>query len=111
MSVFLITTGSSRQAITLMLPPHSAHVSIPMLPKAATFGEHQLEALRPGHGCATFGWRLVLRLIRRFGFVALTPFGGCYQRTVFAVRGEHAMKAGEVDSRLGHQSGEPGDER
>lgn len=50
----------------------SAHLNIDV--------EDALEALRPSHGRATFGRRLVLRLIRRFGFVALTPFGGRHQR-------------------------------
>jgi len=82
--------------------------------------EDALEALHPepapdlirGHGRPTFGRRLVLRLIRRFGLVALTPFGGRHQRTVLAVRSEYTVKAGEgeVDAWLGHQGGEPGDE-
>ena len=65
---------------------------------AATFSarldigvEDALEALRPGHGCATFDRHLLLRLTGRFGLVAFAPPSRCHQRTVFAVRGKHAI--------------------
>jgi len=84
----------------------SAHLDIDV--------EDALEALRPepapdlirGHDRPTFGRRLVLRLIRRFGRVTLTPFGGRHQRTVLAVRGEYTVKAGEVDAWPGNQGSE-----
>ena len=58
----------------------------------------------------TFGQRLVLRLIRHFGLVALAPLGGRHQRTVLAVGGEHTVETSQVVSWLRNQSGEPGDE-
>ena len=96
-----VHTGIEPAAATL-----SAHLDIDV--------EDALEAVRSeptpdlirGHDRLTFGRRVVLRLIRRFGRVALTPFGGRHQRTVHAVRGKYTVKAGEVDAWPGHQGGE-----
>ncbi len=71
--------------------------------------EYPLEPLNPGHGRTTFGGRLVLRLIRCFGVAAFAPLRRRYLRAMFAVWGEHTMEAGNVDSWLGHQGGQPGD--
>lgn len=65
--------------------------------------ENALEALRPGHGRAAFGWHLVLRLIRHFSLVAFTTLGRRHPGAVFAVGCEHAMKSCQVHSGLGHQ--------
>jgi len=35
---------------------------------------------------------------KRFGLAAFAPFGGQYQRTVFAIWGEDTLETGEVDS-------------
>ena len=51
-----------------------------------------------------------LRLIGHFALVALTPLGRCHPRAVLAVGGEDPVETGEVDTRLGDQRGEPGDE-
>ena len=79
-----------------------------MSPKAPTFGEDAFQSLRPGHGRAAFGRRLVLRLIEGLGLAAFTTLGGRHQRTMFTVgtvrrSGKHPVETGEVDSRLRHQ--------
>lgn len=66
-----MTTGSSMQAMTLTVPPQVRLIAMSRSPKAPTFGEDPLQALRPGHGCPVFGRRAVLRLIRCFGLVVL----------------------------------------
>jgi len=38
-----------------------------------------------------------LRFIHGLGLAALASLGRCHQRSVFAVRREHAMETGEVD--------------
>ena len=40
--IFLMTTGSSMQAMTLAVPPQTRHVSTSISPKAPTFGEYPL---------------------------------------------------------------------
>jgi len=62
--------------------------------------------MSPGHGCATFGRHLLLRLIGRFRLVALASFGERHRRTMLAVRCEHTMEACEVDAGLRYQSGQ-----
>jgi hypothetical protein len=53
--------------------------------------ENTLQSLRPAHVHVAFGGCLFLRLIGRFGLVALAPPGGYHPRTVFAVGGKHAV--------------------
>ena len=72
--------------------------------------EHALEPLSPSHGCTTFGGCLGLRLIRCFGLAAFAPLCRRHLRTMFAIGREYTMKTGEIDSGLGHQSGQLGDE-
>jgi hypothetical protein len=67
--------------------------------------ENALEALRPGHRGPPSGgcWRF-------FGFpglVAPAPPGRGDHGAMPAVRGEHAMEAGEVDLGSGHQGRQP----
>jgi len=52
----------------------------------------------------TLNWRLLLLAIRFFGPAAFAPFCRRHQRTVFAVRGEYAVKSSEIDSGLRHKS-------
>ncbi len=64
--------------------------------------ENALQSLCPepapdlirGHGLARFDRRVLACLIARFGFVALTPFGGRHHGTMLAVGGKHTVKAG-----------------
>jgi len=96
--------------MTLTVPPHSGHVSISISPQAPTFGENPLQPLRPGHGHITLNWRFLVPPFRQPGFATLAPLRRCHQRTVFAVRGEYAVKTCQIDSGLGHQGGQLGDE-
>ncbi len=73
-SIFLITTGSSMQAMILAVPPQTWHVSTSVSPKAPTFGENPLQALGPGHRRMTLNWRFLVLAIRCFGLVAFSPF-------------------------------------
>ncbi len=72
--------------------------------------EHALEALRPGHGCVTLGWRLVVGVIRRAAVVAFTALGRRHERPMPAVGGEHAVEAHQVHARFGYQGGQASDE-
>lgn len=45
-SIFLMTTGSSLQAMTLAVPPQTQHVSTSIFPKAPAAGENPLQPLR-----------------------------------------------------------------
>jgi hypothetical protein len=72
--------------------------------------EYPLEALSPRHGHATLARRLVLRLIRCFGVAAFAPLSRRYLHAMLAVGGEYPVKAGKVNSWLGHQGGQSGDE-
>ena len=69
--------------------------------------ENPLQSLCPGDGCATFGRRLVFRLIRRLGFVAFAPLRGRHLHTMLAVGCKHAVKPGEVASWFGYQRCQP----
>ena len=55
--------------------------------------EHPLQAPRRRHRGPGLGWCLVLRGIRGLRLVAIAPFGRAHQRTVLAVRSEHAVVA------------------
>ena len=72
--------------------------------------EDPLEALRPGHCGAAFGWRRLLRVRGPGMRGAPAPPGRGHPRTVFAVRCEHPVETGQVHPRLGHQGGQPGNE-
>jgi len=65
---------------------------------------------KTGHGRMTLNGHLLLLAIRCFGLVAFSPLCRCHQRTVFAVRGKHTVKARQIDSGLRHQGGQFGDE-
>ena len=67
--------------------------------------ENPLQPLRPGHGRMTLNGYLLLLAIRCFALVAFSPFCRRHQRTVFAVRGKHTVKARQIDSGLRHQGG------
>jgi hypothetical protein len=60
---------------------------------------------KTGHRGASFGRRLVLRLVGRFELAAFTSLGGRHPHTMFTVGRKHAMKAGEIDSWLWYQCG------
>jgi len=105
-----MTTGSSIQAITFAVPPQTRQVSTSISPKAPTVGENPLQPLRPGHGHITLNWRFLVPPFRQPGFATLAPLCRCHQRTVFAVRGEYTVKTCQIDSGLGHQGGQLGDE-
>ncbi len=53
--------------------------------------ENPLQSLCPGHGCATFGRRLVFRLVWRLGLVAFSPLRGRHLHTMLAVGCKHAV--------------------
>lgn len=84
---------------------------------AATFAtcldidvENALQSLRPGHGCATFGLRLVLRFIGRLGLAASATPGGRHQSAVLAIGGKYTVETGQVYSRFRHQCRQLGNE-
>jgi len=106
--IFLMTTGSSMQAMTLAVPPQTRHVSTSISPKAPTFGEYPLQTLGPGHRRMALNWRFLILDICSFRFATLAPLCRCHQRTVFAVRGEYTVKTCQIDSGLGHQCGQLG---
>ena len=66
--------------------------------------EHPLEALCPRHGGMTFGG--CGPRTRRLGIVAPTPPGRRHLGAVGAVRGEHAVVAGEINSGPRYQGGQ-----
>ena len=47
--IFLMTIGSSMQAITFAVPPQMQHVSTSTTPKASTVGENPRQPLCPSH--------------------------------------------------------------
>ena len=72
--------------------------------------ENALQSLRPGHGCATFGLRLVLRFIGRLGLAASATPGGRHQSAVLAIGGKYTVETGQVYSRFRHQCRQLGNE-
>ena len=62
-------------------------------------GEDTFKALHPGHGCQWF-----------VGYLCLVFASGHDVFTLFAVWGEHAVEAGEVQTRTRHQRGQSGNE-
>jgi hypothetical protein len=108
--IFLMTTGSSMQAITLAAPPQAWQVVLSMSPKAPTFGEYPLEPLCPCHGGMALGRCSVYWFVGRSGFSSLSTSGGRDGCPVLAVGCEHAVETGEVDAGFGHQGGEACDE-
>ena len=59
--------------------------------------------ISPTHRCPTLGGRLLLVLASGPGLVALAPLCGRNECTMFAVGRKHPVKAGQVNSWLGHQ--------
>ena len=51
-----------------------------------------------------------MRLIRRFGLTAFAALCRRHLHAMLAVGGEYPVKAGKVNSWLGHQGGQSGDE-
>ena len=72
--------------------------------------EYALQALRPRHRGAAFARRGLRRIPCRAMLASPAPFRRCYSRPVPAVGGEYAVEACQVDSGLGHQGRQPGDE-
>jgi hypothetical protein len=72
--------------------------------------EHALEALRPSHRRPPLGRGAVVCLGRCLACCTLAPPGLGHLRAVRAVRGKHAVEAGEIDARFGHQRGQSCDE-
>jgi len=70
--------------------------------------EDALQTLRPGHGSTRFGGHL--RFHRYPGVVALTPPCWRHQLPELAVRCKHTVEARQIDARLRHQGGQPGNE-
>ena len=68
--------------------------------------EHSLQALGPSHRGPAFGGGAVFWLVECFGLAALATLGRCHPRAVFAVGGEHAVEARQVDPWLRHQGGQ-----
>ena len=62
------------------------------------------------HRGPALGRRCVLRPGRRLSCCAPAPPDLGHPRPLDAVRGEHALVAGEIDSRPGHQRGQPREE-
>ena len=58
----------------------------------------------------TPNWRSLVLAICVFGLATLAPLRRCHQRTVFAIRGEYAVKTCQIDSGLGHQCGQLGND-
>ena len=86
-----MTSGSSMQAMTRRVPPHFGQVSISMANTRFSRCIHVMGASGwPGFACS--GSRL-----------------GTMRCRCFAVRGEHAVAAGEVESGSRRQRGEAGD--
>ena len=65
---------------------------------------------KTGHRRMTLNRGLLVLDIRCFGPATLAPLCRCHQRTEFAVRGEYTMKTCQIDSRLGPQCGQFGNE-
>ena len=84
------------QAMMRIAPPHTEQVSMSM-PNTRLRRCAQVIAARRSAGVLSSG-----RLAPRPALRHLRPVG--------AVRREHAVEAGEIDSRFGHQRGQPGDE-
>jgi len=69
--------------------------------------ENPLQALRPGHALAPLFGCLVFVFLAGAAF---TTFSRRHLNTVFAVGYEHTMEPGQVDSWLGNQGRQLGDE-
>ena len=114
-----MTSGSSKQAMILTVPPQLLQVSMSMLNTPfkrcaqviAMDGMYAgFAGAKTGHGGPAFGGCWVFRRRRRAGLVALTPFGRRHPRTMRAVGGEHTMESSQVGPGLGHQGDQPGNE-
>ena len=74
-SILLMTTGSSMQAMTLAVPPQTRHISTSTLKTRFRSWPYD-----------------VILAICAFGLATLAPLCRCHQRTVFAVRGKYTVK-------------------
>ena len=74
--------------------------------------ENPFEALHPGHSAVPLCWTLVVPVrIGRFWWIGLlAALGRRDLNTVFAVRCKDPVESGEVDSWLGYQRGQFGNE-
>ena len=100
-----MTTGSSMQAMTFVVPPQIRHVSTSISPKTPTVGENPLQALRPGHGHMTPNRCLLVLASCVLWLATLAPLRRCHQRTVLAMGCKHTVKTCQIDSGPGHQGG------
>ena len=72
--------------------------------------EYALQALRPSHRSAAFGWHRFLRIRCRGMPASPAPLGRRHPRAVLAVGREQAVKTGQIYPRFRHQRCQPGDE-
>jgi hypothetical protein len=72
--------------------------------------EDPFQALSTGHRGAPFARCRLLPIPRRGMLASPAPLGRRHPRAVFAVRRKHPVETGEIESRLGHQGRQPGDE-
>ena len=72
--------------------------------------EHPLQPLRPSHRSPALGRGSVVCVGCCLGSSALAPPGLSHLRPMGSVRRGHTVEAGEIDSRFGHQRGQPRDD-
>ena len=107
------------QAMLRSAPPQVGQVSMSM-PKTRLRRCAQVNAMegmyagfagaKTGQCCPALRRRFLLLFLEGFGLVTLPPLPRCHRGAVSTVGGKYAMEAGQIDPRLGHQGGQPGDE-
>ena len=103
------------QAMALALPTQIHHLSTSMLNTRLSLWAQviAMDGMYAGLAGAKTGHRRMTMNrgdIRCFGPATLAPLCRCHQRTEFAVRGEYTEKTCQIDSRLGYQCGQFGNE-
>ena len=117
--IFLITAGSSMQAMIRSAPPQAGQVSMSMPKTRFSRCAHVIAmdgmyagfaGAKTGHCCSAFRWRFLLSLLEGFGFGSLPPLPWCHRGAISTVGGKYAIITGQIDPGLRHQGSEPGDE-
>ena len=72
--------------------------------------ENPLEPLSPGHGRMTLNRGFLVLATRSFGLAAFAPLCRRNPCSMLTVGCEYAVKPNQIDSRLGDQGGQLGDE-
>ena len=86
--IFLITAGSSMQAMIRSAPPQAGQVSMSMPKTRFSRCAHVIAmdgmyagfaGAKTGHCCSAFRWRFLLSLLEGFGFGSLPPLPWCHR--------------------------------